>query len=443
LGADVLYFAFRKLLLPIVMIGLFASLAFSQHISTIDRERSQVMLQNVASDVRKYYYDPKLHGVDWDKNVNQAREKIATANSFEEAILQIAAVLEVLDDSHTNFFPPNDPIAQEYGWRYQMVGERCFVTEVEPKSDAEGKGISRGDEVLTIEGFTPRRGDLDKIEHVLNALIPQSTLKVDVRTPAGKISHVVVRARVRQQAVPDFGDMTGRDSWRVRLEREDELRLVRPRFKELGNGVWVLKLPVFFLTDAAAEDMISRVRKYNTLILDLRSNPGGAETTLQNLLGGMFDKDVKIADRVMRDSKKTLVAKGNRKPFSGKLIVLMDSRSASAAELFARVVQIEKRAVVLGDRSSGSVMESRYYAHETGINPTFRYGTSIAEADLLMTDGKSLEHSGVRPDETILPSASDLFVNRDPVLSRAAEMAGIALTPEQAASLFPYEWPKR
>lgn len=438
-----LYFAFRKLLLPIVMIGLFASLAFSQHISTIDRERSQVMLQNVASDVRKYYYDPKLHGVDWDKNVNQAREKIATANSFEEAILQIAAVLEVLDDSHTNFFPPNDPIAQEYGWRYQMVGERCFVTEVEPKSDAEGKGISRGDEVLTIEGFTPRRGDLDKIEHVLNALIPQSTLKVDVRTPAGKISHVVVRARVRQQAVPDFGDMTGRDSWRVRLEREDELRLVRPRFKELGNGVWVLKLPVFFLTDAAAEDMISRVRKYNTLILDLRSNPGGAETTLQNLLGGMFDKDVKIADRVMRDSKKTLVAKGNRKPFSGKLIVLMDSRSASAAELFARVVQIEKRAVVLGDRSSGSVMESRYYAHETGINPTFRYGTSIAEADLLMTDGKSLEHSGVRPDETILPSASDLFVNRDPVLSRAAEMAGIALTPEQAASLFPYEWPKR
>ena len=106
-------------------------------------------------------------------------------------------------------------------------------------------------------------------------------------------------------------------------------------------------------------------------------------------------------------------------------------------------MQIEKRAVVLGDRSSGSVMESRYYPHETGINPTFRYGTSIAEADLLMTDGKSLEHTGVTPDETILPAASDLSGNRDPVLARAAEIAGIVLAPEQAATLFPYEWPKR
>jgi C-terminal processing protease CtpA/Prc len=154
----------------------------------------------------------------------------------------------------------------------------------------------------------------------------------------------------------------------------------------------------------------------------------------------MFDKDVKLADRVGRKEKKPEIAKGIHNPFSGKLAVLVDSNSASAAEMFARVMQIEKRGVIIGDRTSGSVMEARHYEEKLGTDTVVFYGASITESDLIMADGKSLEHTGVTPDEVTLPTAEALAKGTDPVLARAAEMLGVKLSIEEAGKAFPYEW---
>ena len=102
------------------------------------------------------------------------------------------------------------------------------------------------------------------------------------------------------------------------------------------------------------------------------------------------------------------------------------------------MVQLEGRGFIVGDRSSGSVMESRLYPHEVALDSKVSCAISLTDADLVMTDGKSLEHVGVEPDTMILPTDQDLTNNRDPALVRAAGLVGAKLSPEEAGTILPY-----
>jgi C-terminal processing protease CtpA/Prc len=153
-----------------------------------------------------------------------------------------------------------------------------------------------------------------------------------------------------------------------------------------------------------------------------------------------FDHDVKLYDKVQRKKTAPEVAKSeHHASFPGKVIVLVDSESASAAEIFARVMQLEKRGTVIGDHTSGSAMEATdFYFASSGVD----YGAEVTIANLIMTDGKSIEHIGVNPDEVVLPKLADLESGRDPVLAHAAQELGVTISSEDAGKLFPYEWPK-
>lgn len=85
-------------------------------------------------------------------------------------------------------------------------------------------------------------------------------------------------------------------------------------------------------------------------------------------------------------------------------------------------------------------MESLYYPFQAGADIQVFYGASITIADLIMADGKSLEKNGVTPDEIVLPTASQLAEGQDPVIARAAELAGIKIDPAAAGKFFPFEW---
>jgi carboxyl-terminal processing protease len=183
----------------------------------------------------------------------------------------------------------------------------------------------------------------------------------------------------------------------------------------------------------SVDRMIARARDYRTLVLDLRGNGGGSIDSLRELVSRCIDHDVIVAVEKPRGKEVRDVARAAKKGFGGRLIALVDSRSGSAAEMFARIVQIEKRGTVIGDRTAGAVMMARLFPHKAG---TVLYAASVTIADVRMSDGGSLEKAGVEPDEIVLPTPADLASGRDPALAHAIALAGGSLTPDEAGRLF-------
>src|SRR5260221_11761887 len=195
-----------KLLL--LVLCLVPSLATAQKFDNQDRERYRDALRLIAADVRKYYYDPKMQGFDFDGRVREADEKLKKSESLGQSLNIIAWTLDGLNDSHTRFAPPGRVTRQDYGWRMAMIGDRCYVTQVQPKSDAEAKGLRPGDEIVSINKIAPTRDTLFTLEYIYDVLSPQPGLRLQVCGPEGQVRELVVMFKTRQ--TKKIANLTGR-----------------------------------------------------------------------------------------------------------------------------------------------------------------------------------------------------------------------------------------
>jgi C-terminal processing protease CtpA/Prc len=375
-----------------------------------------------------------------DARTKVAEERIKQAKSNGEVFGIIAQLLMDFNDSHTIFLPPQRASRIEYGWQVQTFGDASYVIAVKPKSDAEAKGMKPGDKVISIDGVVPSRANLWIYYYLYNVLKPRQIVNIEVQSPGEQPRQLELKARIQTGKV--VFDLTSSHDlntyWR---DLEDEYRMNAHRFVEVGDDIMIWRLPSFDLSEDGVDGYVDKVKKAKTLILDLRRNGGGSVETLRRLVGNLFDRDITIGSQKLRKESKPMLAKtrGDR-GFKGRLIVLVDSNSGSASEVLARVVQLEKRGTVVGDRTAGKVMRSRIYPHQIGLDTVVFYAVSVTDADLIMADGQSLENVGVAPDEVLLPAAEDLRSQKDSVLSRAVAMAGGTLDPVEAGKLFPFKW---
>lgn len=426
--------------LTLLLICFFSLVQFgrAQGFDRIEKERMKAILGIVKSEVKKNYYDPTYHGIDLDARFKKAEERLDLVSSTSQGLAVIAQVLIDFNDSHLFLIPPATNLRVEYGWRMQAIGDKCFITQVKPGSDAEAKGLKRGDQVLSVSGFRPSKSEMWKVLYYYNAISKRDKLMLSVLSP-GQETPRDLEIKSQLKRLPQL--ITFTTYFRLFDDFYEEENY-KHRFQTVGD-ITIWKMPSFEYEPAQVDDLMDRAKSSRSLILDLRGNGGGFVKTMERLTGNVFDKDIKVAELKGRKPMDPSIAKTRGKAiFNGKLIVLVDGESGSASEVFARVVQLEQRGKVLGDVSAGAVMQSRAHSTDMGTQGVVSFAVSVTNADLIMTDGKSLEHVGVIPDEIILPTGADLAAGRDPVMARAVEILGGKLTSEDAGKFFKYYWKK-
>lgn len=429
---------------PTIFVRLFASIcvlffitgiSFGQKFDGVEKSRMKDMLKVAKNEIKKNYYDPNYHGIDLDDRFQKANDKLDNATSSGQALAIIAQTLVDFNDSHLYFVPPSTTSRVDYGWRVQIIGDKAYIVGVKPGSDAETKGVKTGDQLIAIDGFHPSRKELWKVQYYYNQISKKTKVMLDLQSPgSSEVRRVEVASQIKRQ--PQL--LTEESFFRLGDDFYNEEN-DKHRFIKIGS-TWVWRMPSFALEPADIDTLMGKFKGAESLIIDLRGNGGGYVKAMERMAGYFVEKEQTIAELKGRKPMDPMLAKPRSDGFKGKVAVLIDSESASASEIFARLMQLQGRGKVFGDISSGSVMQSIAKSQSMGTDSAVFYRISVTNADVIMTDGKSIEHVGVTPDVLVLTTPEDLRDGRDPVLVAALASFGSAMKPEEAGKLFPFFW---
>lgn len=261
-----------------------------------------------------------------------------------------------------------------FGVGIEISHENGQVTVVTPIEDtpAYKAGVLPGDIILAVDGVPTQD------------LSPQEVVS-KIRGPKGSEVELLI---LHKGSKAPSNIMIKRDAIPVAS--------VKARYLEDGY-LWVRLTRFSERTTSDLQDAIRNARrqtKIKGIILDVRNNPGG-----------LLDQAVSVSDVFLYDGtivsmrgkqgsqEKEFKASRGRNKVDEPMVVLVNSGSASAAEIVAGALQDRKRAVLLGERTfgKGSVQQ---------VMPIPGTATAIKLTTALYytPSGRSIQAEGIEPD---------------------------------------------
>lgn len=257
-------------------------------------------------------------------------------------VKSVDGMLYELNDPYSTFLPPdrfarlNETTSGNYaglGVEVDLRDGWLIVVAPLPGGPAERAGLQPGDRIIEIAG-KPTKGWTNEEASKLLRGKPGILVDLKIERPGAStpLNFRLQRNTIHQSAVR--------------------------RTALLGDNIGYIDLKAF--SDSTAKELNGAVngllaRGMKTLILDLRTNPGG-------LLG----QGVRVSDLFLNEGQKIVSMRGRlaetNRDYADTavqrwpdlpLVVLVDGRSASAAEIVAGALQDHDRAVIIGTPTYG------------------------------------------------------------------------------------------
>lgn len=216
------------------------------------------------------------------------------------------------------------------GIRFRLNNGVPVVTEVVDGGPASRIGLSVGDAIITVDGEPVADLRVREITSRLRGTV-RSVVEIDIRKPTGEEQNHVM---IREHIIPPT----------VTATVDGGLLVVRVRSFNQGTGKGVIEELQTYRDD----------QRIHGIVLDLRGNPGGLLRQSIEVADSFIDHG-RILDTSGRhpDSIQQYTAASGDLTDGKPVVVLIDGRSASAAEIVAAALQDAVRAVVIGTSSYG------------------------------------------------------------------------------------------
>lgn len=295
----------------------------------------------------------------------------------------IEGMVNSLDDPYTIFFPPAESksFSDEISGNFEGVGMEVgtkdgVLTVIAPLKDtpAYRAGIKSGDKIVKIN------------ETLTNTLNTPEAIKI-IKGPKGtKVKFTIIREGVKDPLIIDVV----RDV--INIPTIDS---------EIKDDVFIIHLYNF--SAISSNSFRGELRKFiesgkYKMIIDLRGNPGGYLESAVDMASWFLPSGKVIVKEDFKNEKDAQIFRSKGYNIFNdklKLVVLIDSGSASASEILAGALHEHGIATLVGTQSfgKGSVQELVEITPETSLKVTI--------ARWLTPKNTSISDGGLTPDVVV------------------------------------------
>jgi tricorn protease len=374
----------------------------------VDRPAEWAEMFDDAWRTMKYrFYDPKMHGFDWDAMRAKYQPLVDYVGDRQELLNIVNEMIGELNASHTGAAPPpRGPAAggvatghlgvelepDTAAGRYKVT----YIYETGP-ADKDWVKVNVGDYLIAINGKQVKAGD--EYWQLLNNRLNR---KAEITFNNKPSEDGAWRTRIETISQAAYGQLRYERWVKERREKVDQLS---------GGRIGYLHIQAMNPPSLRKfEKEIREFRNKEALVIDQRWNGGG--NIEQELLAILVQREYQIWQP--RGTEAT------GRPFAGFFgpkVVLQNWRSASNAEMFPAGFRALGLGKVIGTPTMGAVIGTGSYSLIDGS--TVRTpGVGVYLADPKRTN---MENYGVQPDIMVINSPSDNIVGKDRQLETAVD----------------------